>query len=88
MLIFNKNVSFGGEGQLSTGRIFSAEFLGQLSTTGKFKSGLILTGQILTTKVVSMAPGGLLMYESPSITLKEGFEICPVTLLPVPLPYI
>ena len=51
MLIFNKNVSFGGEGQLSTELFFSAEFLGQLSTSGKFRPGLILTGQILTTKV-------------------------------------
>ena len=41
-----------GEGQLSTGLFFSAEFLrGQLLTSGKFRPGLILTGQILTTKV-------------------------------------
>ena len=31
--------------------IFSAEFLGQLSTSGKFRQGLILIGQIVTTKV-------------------------------------
>ena len=54
MLIFNKNVSFGG-GELSIGLFFSAKFLGQLSTLGKFgkfRPGLILIGQILTTKVV------------------------------------
>ena len=51
MLIFNKNVSFGG-GELSTGLFFSAKFLGQLLTLGKFRPGLILIGQILTTKVV------------------------------------
>ena len=52
MLIFNKSVSFGGGGQLSTGLFFSAEFLGQLSTSGKFRPGLLYTGPILTTKVL------------------------------------
>ena len=54
MLIFNKNVSFGGGGATFNRAIFSAEFLGQLSTSGKFRPGLILTWQILTTKVVTI----------------------------------
>jgi hypothetical protein len=45
----NVTVSFGGGGATFNQAIFSAEFLGQLSTSDKFRPWLILTRQILTT---------------------------------------
>ena len=59
-----------GEGQLSTGLCFSAEFLGQLSTSGKFRPGLILTGQILITKVYEFAV--YIHFSKPSLNLLQG----------------
>ena len=51
MLIFNKNVSFGGRGATFNWAIFFGRIFWATFNRGKFRPGLISTGHILPTKV-------------------------------------
>ena len=63
--------------------IFSAEFLGQLSTSGKFRQGLILIGQIVTTKVCYYGNHVTMVTKvtSTAITIRRYLK-CNLTLYP------